>query len=288
MNLLADIAERVFAANAIFEEPEKAAYLNSLRPFLKELRLSYRSRDIRVDYGNPKVQEAYLLAYFPHHFEIIEKICSESMNGNANPLKVACFGGGPLPELLGLTMSLDNSTRSVEVSLFDKFADQWKYSHDLLEKVFERAGGNEISVSIHRFPFDLRNENNVFRQTPIEIRSSLFDADLVVFQNFLSETDRNNSVQTNILHMFNHWATKPNSLIAFIDLQGYEIENLLEDLAQSLSDYGIAQFPDGVKRGGMRSRETPDELIGTHFFENRDYLRARSFVSFCNLVGIRK
>lgn len=40
-------------------------YLQNLQPYVKRLRQNYCSNNVKVDYSNPNVQAAYLLAYYP-------------------------------------------------------------------------------------------------------------------------------------------------------------------------------------------------------------------------------
>lgn len=46
------------------------SYLRSLQPKVKRLRKAYLDHQVVVDYSEPEVQAAYLIAYYPHYAEM--------------------------------------------------------------------------------------------------------------------------------------------------------------------------------------------------------------------------
>ena len=287
MNLHDSILENIFFANDVHTVEKKQEYLHFLREELSKLRRSYKQNDIHVDYGNNATQEAYLLGYFPHHYQVIQDICQAETQTQIDPLNVVCIGGGPLPELLGILRAIQAKPTQIQITIFDKFADQWQHSHRILSGIFRENAGSDCELKISQSKFDLRDKNNVFRETPVEQRGLLKDSDIIIFQNFLSETDRTNDVQKNIYHLMNYWADKKGTLIAFADLLGYRIKELFENIRTTLTDFDLVEFKSETVSGSIKSREAPTDFLMNEFFAERDYLRPRRNIKFCKLVGRR-
>jgi ribosomal protein RSM22 (predicted rRNA methylase) len=288
MNLHESILENIFSANDVHSKENKQEYLHSLREELSKLRRSYRQNDIYVDYGNNSTQEAYLLGYFPHHYQVIQDIYQSEIQPQLDPLNVVCIGGGPLPELLGILKAIPLKPSQIQITIFDKFADQWQHSHRILSGIFNACAGSDCELKISQSKFDLRNKNDVFKETPVEQRYLLKNADIIIFQNFLSETDRNNDVQKNIYHLINYWADKKGTLIAFADLLGYRIKELFENIRTTLTDFDLVEFKNETVSGSIRSSEMPTDFLMNEFFAEKDSLRPRKNINFCQLVGRRR
>jgi hypothetical protein len=288
MNLHESILENIFSANDVHSKESKQEYLHSLREELSKLRRSYRQNDIYVDYGNNSTQEAYLLGYFPHHYQVIQNIYQSEIQPQLDPLNVVCIGGGPLPELLGILKAIPLKPSQIQITIFDKFADQWQHSHRILSGIFNACAGSDCELKISQSKFDLRNKNDVFKETPVEQRYLLKNADIIIFQNFLSETDRNNDVQKNIYHLINYWADKKGTLIAFADLLGYRIKELFENIRTTLTEFDLVEFKNETVSGSIRTSETPTDFLLNEFFAEKDSLRPRKNINFCQLVGRRR
>jgi hypothetical protein len=88
-------------------------YLQSLQNEVKNLRQSYRTNSVSVDYSRAEVQAAYLITYYPQYAEmtrhILEKINTSHHNlflFEQKHLKVCLFGAGAAPEAIGLVSFL--------------------------------------------------------------------------------------------------------------------------------------------------------------------------------------
>ena len=98
---------------------EQQGWLKQRRPHICRLRDAYRRRR-PVDYNDPDLQEAYLLAYYPHYIELLfevlaslENDCQAQLNRNED-LHACFFGAGPAPELVGLAAYCDEHCESVK------------------------------------------------------------------------------------------------------------------------------------------------------------------------------
>ncbi|HAE11550.1 MAG TPA: hypothetical protein DCG39_07900 [Opitutae bacterium] len=291
MNLTGEITAQIFHARKLNGPEPTSAYLQSLRPALASLRQSYRTKSISVDYSNHELQEVYLLAYFPHHFELIEAILRDHASRlPQGGLNVTCFGGGPLPELYGILKFLEDgkvSRPSIDLGIFDLHAETWSYSHSLLDPLFKKNFPLNSHYRIARHNFDLRDKNDVFRKTAPTYRDIWKATNLVIFQNFLSETDRGTDVVKNLLHLINDWVTNKGCLIAFIDLQSYRIESVFGDLQKQLKKYQLVSETSDLKSGRARSSAEPAEILKQNFYSDSLKLWPKRKIDYCYFTAIR-
>ncbi|MEO8612414.1 MAG: hypothetical protein ABI690_31250 [Chloroflexota bacterium] len=145
MNTIPNLFELIFDElnhlnNDEGTERAKQIMLNSLRPNLKEIRQAYKSSPSNVDYSSRFNRAAYLLAYYPHHIQIIRNIL-EKLPTNylteafSNEVLKACFiGAGPSPEVIGWTWYLNQHMRHVKFAkayLLDKYVDGWRGGQEI-------------------------------------------------------------------------------------------------------------------------------------------------------------
>jgi hypothetical protein len=109
-----DLLNGIFDRNGLYDTKAKAQYLSELRPHAKQLWQSYQQQNITVDYSEAKIQEAYLLRYFPFYTRpVVKELDALRTAGVTLPeveLLDACFlGCGPGPEVIGLMQHLRNS-----------------------------------------------------------------------------------------------------------------------------------------------------------------------------------
>ena len=93
-----DLLNGIFDRNELYDTKAKAQYLSELRPYAKQLWQSYRpglGRDVTVDYSEAKIQEAYLLRYFPFYTRpVVKELDALRTDGVTLPeveLLDACF-----------------------------------------------------------------------------------------------------------------------------------------------------------------------------------------------------
>lgn len=85
---------------------QQAAQLRSLQPYVIQLRRSFRELQLKVDYSNALVRQAYMLAYYPLQITQLISVLYEFVLSDIEAkfqkpeLHVALVGGGPAPEAL--------------------------------------------------------------------------------------------------------------------------------------------------------------------------------------------
>lgn len=199
MNIFQKLLDAVAEQKNLTTRKEKVDYLISLRDTAIALRKSFSRNAVR-DYTAPKTQHVYLLRYFPFYAKLpIEVLRSLKKTGAQLSLpeatRVAFFGCGPAPEMLGVLEYLKGypqeneqayattGGRTFEPWFFDKHAEQWE---PLREAVFKRVTpssprtrqlkeGHPINVDIMDFDIVQKTEPSRFH--------------LAVFQNFLTEVE---------------------------------------------------------------------------------------------------
>ena len=99
-------------------------YIQSLRPFARDLWKSFQSQKVTIDYSKKEIQNSYLLRYFLPYANLLSKEIQDS--GVSFPvqrnLSVSLFGCGPAPCLVSLLFYLNkiSARKIVKASLFDK------------------------------------------------------------------------------------------------------------------------------------------------------------------------
>ena len=119
------------------------SYLQSLQKPAEELWNSYRSNQVKVSYSEPSIQAVYLIRYYPHYayvnFQILEIIHSQNLFQKFinETLEVCLFGGGPCPEIVGLSKFLSDKYQNIKklnVNVYDIASDEWTLSRNITEK----------------------------------------------------------------------------------------------------------------------------------------------------------
>jgi hypothetical protein len=114
-------------------------YLTSLQPAARDLRRSYGSNYIVIDYSSPATQAAYLIAYFPQYAEMtleILRLLSSELSFDQEA-KVCFFGAGPCPEVIDFVQFLVEhfpKTSSLSADIYDIASEKWKMSREITEE----------------------------------------------------------------------------------------------------------------------------------------------------------
>jgi molecular chaperone DnaK (HSP70) len=165
------------------------ARLQELKPFVRQLRHAYMRPPVTVDYSNQQIQAAYLIAYFPHYYQLIYSILLEDRQdlfSDLKKIKIAYFGGGPGPEIFGtikFILSNRSNIEKIEIVLLDKYASSWEYSHTiLLNHLIPEINDRAIAISFEAINLDFTEREHLNEnQTKFE------NANFVVFQNCINE-----------------------------------------------------------------------------------------------------
>jgi hypothetical protein len=169
--------------------------LSALKPELYALRNAYRSNTVDVSYANIDRISAYLLAYFPHYVYmayLVLRTCTVHLP-QRKALNVAFFGGGPLPELIGLMEALRETQRlpdELAVNTYDVCDDWFPAVNEAL--TIAREFNPEVAIQVNCNTMDFR------QQMTAEAQASLRGVNLVMFQNCCNEMVSSPFYQTNL------------------------------------------------------------------------------------------
>ena len=212
------------------------AFLESFRPYIRELRKKYKGESVCVDYADENFRRAYMLAYYPFY---INPICQtlESCNfveiiGEKENLHTCCFGGGPLPELLGIGKYINSympGTWCINCTVFDYY-EEWTHERQLhtLNLIGHYYSG---LPNLFEKSFDLWSGR---LQVPDEVKNS----DLVVFQNCFNDcpTEKYGILKNNVRAI---WENMPrNSLMVIIDLDYSATIDLIRQIEAMIAAAG--------------------------------------------------
>ena len=166
---------------------ELAAHLRSLREYTRDLRKAHRKFPVYCNYADVHVQQAYMLAYYPHYTQLLEYALNRvryELN-NRLLLNLLLIGSGPCPEIIGYLNFLNSFRKkvSLNVSIFD--AVDWEFSRDI---TFNYIVPNYLKdQSISNWNFKNLAINQPFKASTAFDNVDLSQPQLVVCQNCLSE-----------------------------------------------------------------------------------------------------
>jgi molecular chaperone DnaK (HSP70) len=221
-----------------------AAYLQSLKPSVKQLRRSYLTKPVYVPYQEYDIQSAYLITYLPHYYNLIYTILNsegEDIFGNKEVINIGYIGGGPGSEVYGTIKYILNNCpliKQVNITVFDINADTWIYSHkivlDYLIKDLE--GSDSIEIKWSAVNFDLTNSDNIDKSE--ERFNSL---NLLVIQNCLNEIAPKdvNQLEINVKNIF--LALPGSSFFLMADLTS-GARDVIKNLEQLLERTGKINY----------------------------------------------
>jgi hypothetical protein len=217
-----DLLNGIFDRNGLYDTEAKAQYLGELRPYAKQLWESYRTQNVTTDYSDVKIQEAYLLRYFPFYtLPVVKELDALRTDGVTLPeveLLDACFlGCGPGPEVIGLMQQLRNSeadTTMLTAKMVDISAAAWSHSREIVRDFLAEPLWESRLVEYESFTASL-SDTQTLRQMDLE------GCHLVVVQNCLNEVpyDARSKVVDNILEVFGRLS--PGAIALVIDRDGY-------------------------------------------------------------------
>lgn len=224
LNKLYDlILEGLYSYYEIKSEESKKAFLCSLKPYVTELRTSFKNKQIKVDYRDKKVQAAYLIAYYPSYVEMTyEVLCRHEikvLHSNNKILNVCLFGAGAAPEVIALLNFINQNAIEIDevnIYAYDIFASTWNFSLDLARKFIVPHFWQSKKFQLISLKLDLC-EDNVFEKILQKIQNS----NLFIFQNCLNELNDGNIAIENIKYLAKNINQESRLIIA--DLSAYQV-----------------------------------------------------------------
>lgn len=255
-------------------------FLAGLKLQVKELRSLLKGAFANIDYSDRFTRTAYMLAYFPFYIEPIYYVTkshiSKLIEANTSEINICFIGGGPLPELLGLSKSISakNNVSILNCSILDAFpywiTEREYCTKSLLEDYFKGE------VGIDSLTFNLWSNN-------LKIPKEIHNADLVVAQNCINDCpkDRFSIMKNNFQIIWNNM--KKSSSIIILDLNYNTISDLLKNLKKYFSQNGgeiVQDISWDEKRPNIPKCQHLEELL----FEQTDGLWAKGKVKYYSLI----
>ncbi len=276
-----EIYERVARDVAGLEGPARTATLKRLRPALHDLRSAYRNDNVCINY-TPDAVAAYMLAYYPHHVFMTYQTMRDVPLAHGSSLNVITFGGGPLPELVGLVCALDEARRlpdGLRVRTFD-VSRSWRFgtSHALARQM-----ASATKIYIHQSELDFTHF------IPHPLRAFLGKADLVILQNCCNEMVASENYHDNIMVLLE--ALSAGATLVLADQSDYNsTANAIADIEATIMQTGrykaIRTFKASRKRWRSPFIDVPSD-VSKHFFDDKELLRPRRNIAFASAIFSR-
>lgn len=182
-------------------------YLQSLQPSVRLLRQAYYNTPVSVAYSSQNIQAAYLVAYFPHYYQLIYSILNNDSGAifkDKASIQLGFIGGGPGSEVYGVIKFILNNCewiQDVTVTIFDLNADTWTFSHKIvLENIIKKTpGAEELNIYWNAQKFNLISPSDIKAN-----QRSFESLDLLVIQNCINEIPTANHaiLKQNIVALF--------------------------------------------------------------------------------------
>ena len=169
-------------------------YLQSLKPAVRMLRSAYRKHPVYVPYEKENIQSAYLIAYLPHYYQLIEKVLREQNPdtlSNKTSINITFIGGGPGSEVYGAVkhvLANNKNLKTIRITILDINAETWGYSHKIVREnlIGELPSVDDVEIQWEAYPLNLIDHNSVSSKS-----DHISKSDLVVVQNCINEIAQN-------------------------------------------------------------------------------------------------
>lgn len=216
-------------------------YLISLQASVRELRRSYWSSSVTVDYSRPAIQAAYLIAYYPHYVEMsleILRLLSSELSYNRE-VKTCFFGAGPCPEVTSLAQFLverSPNTKKITANVYDIASDTWTLSREITRKfIVPNLWQGKVTLNSQHLDFNQKKSFGI-------IQPCLESYNLFVFQNCLNEIVERTVILENIEFLLDN--VPSGSFVIFADLlytQNFIMFEAIGKMVNTRSDLEMCQ-----------------------------------------------
>ncbi|MEG4214478.1 hypothetical protein QUA27_05405 [Microcoleus sp. Pol14C6] len=195
---------------------------------LEDLQKKYSklSQECNINYSDPTTRFAYIYAYVTSHSNLVCSIIQQNtVLGNLfdnQKVKVACIGGGPGSDFLGILKYLMTNKKSpnIQFHLYDReksWAESWSDVNDKVEDL-------EFRISTSWLPLD------VTKRDDWKSNIKYFQSDLFTMIYFMSEVfSLRDSAEEYFAHLFDR--AKIGSLFLFIDNNSSHFYEWFDQLA---------------------------------------------------------
>jgi hypothetical protein len=209
------------------DEAEKDQVINDALEYLRG-EYSQLWKECNINYSDPRTRFAYIYAYVTSHSNLVCSIIQQNtVLGNLfdnQKVNVACIGGGPGSDFLGILKYLMTNKKSptIKFQLCDReksWAESWSDVDDKVEDL-------EFRISTSYLPLD------VTKRDDWESHRKYFQSDLFTMIYFMSEVfSLRDSADEYFAHLFNQ--AKIGSLFLFIDNNNSEFYNWFDQVAKN-------------------------------------------------------
>jgi len=262
-------------------EPDESiiALFESFKPFIRCLRQKYKGEGVCVDYADKNFRRAYMLAYYPYYISPVCQtltVCNyHELIGPKADLYTCCFGGGPLPELIGIAKYVNSFLKEmwmIDCTVFD-LNKEWQEERELY--TLHLAGHYyDGLINLHDKIIDLWSEE---LPSPEEVANS----DLVLFQNCFNDCppQKYDVLKKNIATIWEKMLV--NSTMIIIDLAYGSVVNLMREIEAMINNLrGEIVKP-------VTFNDTPLEictLLNGRLFDGSDGLIPKYHCNYWSLV----
>ena len=282
LNKLYDlILEGLYSSYEIQSEESKKDFLDRLKPYVTELRTSFKNKQIKVDYRDKNVQAAYLIAYYPSYVEMTYEVLSRHGIKVLSPknriLNVCLFGAGAAPEVIALLNFINQNKLDIDevnIYAYDIFASTWNFSLDLSRKFIIPHLWQSKKFQLISLNLDLC-EHGVFEKILQKIQNS----NLFIFQNCLNELNDKNIAIENINYLAKNINQESRLIIA--DLSGYQVvADIKSKIEQNLQELSYLNLFKSKDKDEVRMKISLPLIVRQNLLTSTEGLIPRSIVRF--------
>ena len=244
-------------------------YLESLRPYLSELRTSFRNPNVSVEYRT-QLCHAYLLAYVPPYLHQAKKLFERFFQERELPdsISVVFLATGPGTEPVAFTdYLLDNYPDiKAEFNFFDLREEHWSQVRDSMVKFGISNRTDNISCTSHYL--------NLLEVETFEGHNELLrNADVVIVQNCINELlHEAETAKRNLLKVVS--LLSAGTVFLSSDLsQSPGVKRFVSELRNDLRDFG--ELEPVVELTHRRPLPESGHTLLEHFYDRSQRLRPR-------------
>jgi len=219
-------------------DTDLVVFLKDLKKLFPEFHKRINQNVVDMEYSNQNIQIIYVLRYFHAYWyqlyhalnKLKDKLFSETLKSHRKVLRIALFGAGPAPEIIGITRFLEaniDKYTSAHIDIYDQ-EDEWDFARQtfLFSNQKEIFMKKNLRIQIKHHSFRM---NSMVDLKKIEAKRYY---DVISFQNCLNEfwsslTDNQKNTFFNILN-----SLKPSGFGIFTDRDISSIFRPFYDLKQ--------------------------------------------------------
>lgn len=288
--------EGLFKSSGITSTVDQVNKLESMQTHVRNLRTKYSEAHCQVDYSDQDLRETYMLAYFPHYIEPVHYLLErlpKSITGrlfSRKQLRIAAFGSGPAPELLGVASYIQEhypAMEQISLCLLDNHNTDWKSCLDICtDSLLPHYWTNAIQKG--KINCDIEADcKGCIRANFCNIH--IPDASLFVVQNCLN--DLSVDPQPFINKLANYFeAAKPGAVMLVVDLNFGDVRNTMLKIEKEMLVRGIATTLACVEKSAHKhtSKFQYPDIISRHLLTGAYLLNQKKHVYNYSLALVRR